>query len=234
MKKKTLSVLLTAAFLALATSACGAANTPPSGQDTAETPAVDESASSAPEDSEENTSDAEETDTNVTEEDAAKAEESAVSDTASGTISVTFRESLDEIKGDDDTVIFTNSVQMPVVSIEGAADIAKKINADLEEYYKTFSTNNNETAEMAREDYAASLEEDGWDFPGYSTDISAEVTRMDENIVSFRITLYDFTGGAHGNYSTEYHLYSIASGFEYTAGDFFGEDKMVPRAETTV
>ncbi len=212
MKKKTLSVLLTAAFLALATSACGAANTPPSGQDTAETPAVDESASSAPEDSEENTSDAEETDTNVTEEDAAKAEESAVSDTASGTISVTFRESLDEIKGDDDTVIFTNSVQMPVVSIEGAADIAKKINADLEEYYKTFSTNNNETAEMAREDYAASLEEDGWDFPGYSTDISAEVTRMDENIVSFRITLYDFTGGAHGNYGSTGRNYSVKTG----------------------
>lgn len=212
MKKKTLSVLFTAAFLALAASACGADDTPPSGQETPEAPAVDENAPSGSESTEENASAEEETDTGVIEEDAAKAEESAAPGTTSDTISVTFRESLDELKGDDGTVILTSSTQMPVVSIEGAADIAEKINADLEEYYKTFSTSNNETAEMAREDYAASLGEDGWDFLGYSTDISAEVTRMDEDIISFRITLYDFTGGAHGNYGSTGRNYSVKTG----------------------
>ena len=73
MKKKTLSVLFTAAFLALATSACGADDTPPSGQETPEAPAVDENAPSGSESPEEDVSAEEETDTGVIEEDAAKA-----------------------------------------------------------------------------------------------------------------------------------------------------------------
>ena len=64
---------------------------------------------------------------------------------------------------------------------------------------------------MAREDYAASLGEDGWDFLGYSTDISVKVTRMDDAVISFQITLYDFTGGAHGNYGSGGRNYSANS-----------------------
>ena len=139
-------------------------------------------------------------------------------------VSVTFEKSIDEIKSDDGTVICTNSVQMPVVRIEGAEDIAEKINTDLEEYYKTFSTGNNGTVEIAREDYAASLGEDGWDFLAYSTDVSVKVTRMDDAVISFQITLYDYTGGAHGNYGSGGRSYSAKTGellsFDEIAGDY--------------
>lgn len=146
---------------------------------------------------------------------------SDVSDTKNP-VSVTFEETRSETKADDGKVIFTSSAQMPVVSIDGAADIAEKINADITKYYDTFSYD--ETLSMAEEDYAASLGEDGWDFLGYSTDISAKVTRMDDAVISFQITAYDFTGGAHGNYGSIARNYSTKTGellaFDEIAGDY--------------
>ncbi|MDE6405044.1 MAG: DUF3298 and DUF4163 domain-containing protein, partial [Lachnospiraceae bacterium] len=137
-------------------------------------------------------------------------------------VTVTFEKSLDEVKGDDGTVIFTSSAKMPVVSIDGAADIAEKINADITAYYDTFSYE--ETLSMAKEDYAASLGEDGWDFIGYSTKISAQVTRMDDAVISFQITVYDFTGGAHGNYGSIGRSYDTKTGallaFDEIAEDY--------------
>ncbi len=59
----------------------------------------------------------------------------------------------------------------------------------------------------------------------YDTSTESEGYVID-SLLCYSIYRSDYMGGAHGNYSTEYHLYSIASGFEYTAGDFFGEDKM--------
>ena len=78
--------------------------------------------------------------------------------------------------------------------------------------------------EIAREDYAASLGEDGWDFLAYSTDVSVKVTRMDDAVISFQITLYDYTGGAHGNYGSGGRSYSAKTGelltFDEIAGDY--------------
>ena len=138
-------------------------------------------------------------------------------------VTVTFQRTLDEIKADDGKVIFTNSVQMPVVSIENAAEIAEKINADLKEYYQSFSTDNNELVETAKEDYAASLGEDGWDFLGYSTGVNTKVTRMDDAVISFQITVSDYTGGAHGNYGSSGRNYSAKTG-ELLAFDEISED----------
>ena len=59
----------------------------------------------------------------------------------------------------------------------------------------------------------------------YETSAESEGYVID-TLLCYSIYRSDYMGGAHGNYSTEYHLYSLASGFEFTAGDFFGEDKM--------
>lgn len=155
------------------------------------------------------------TDTNVTN------NTSEADETVSPNVTVTFKDSLDETKADDGKVIHTSSMQMPVVSIEGAEDIAEKINADIASYYDTFSPD--ETISMAKEDYAASLGEDGWDFHGYSTDISTKVTRMDDAVISFQITVSDYTGGAHGNYGSIGKNYSTKTG-ELLAFDEIAQD----------
>jgi hypothetical protein len=229
MRQKSLLILLTTALLSTGLSACGTKNNSDSDTGLEISPISDDEDSTGAEtenpqdasqagDTAENTAD--DSDTDVI----SDISDSGQQGDEDNPVSVTFEKSIDEIKSDDGTVICTNSVQMPVVSIKDAEDIAEKINADLEEYYKTFSTGNNGTVEMAREDYAASLGEDGWDFLGYSTDISVKVTRMDDAVISFQITLYDFTGGAHGNYGSGGRNYSAKTGellsFDEISGDY--------------
>ena len=225
MKKKYVSILLAAALSAITLSACGTENS----SDTDAGLEIsdiedDETESGNPQDApqtEEDTNGAENTgepsDTDVTS-GLPNAEEQ---ENQENPISVTFEETSDEVKGDDGTVIFTSGTQRPVVSIKGAEDIAEKINADIAAYYDTFS--HDETLSMAKEDYAASLGEDGWDFIGYSSEISAKVTRMDEAVIAFEITVYDFTGGAHGNYGSIGRNYSAKTG-ELLAFDEICED----------
>lgn len=231
MKCKTLplpiSAILLTASLALGISGCGVGNGSGdnAGQeisgsaDNRESGRTEADAGTAAESADAETGDAAiKSDTNVT---------SDIPDTEEqkdpvNPVSVTFEESHDEIKADDGTVIYTDSVQMPVVSIEGAADIAEKINADIAAYYSTFS--GGDTASWAKEDYEASLGEDGWDFLGYSTEIGAKVTRMDDAVVSFEITFYNFTGGAHGSYGSAGRNYSTITGelltFDEIADDY--------------
>ena len=223
MKKNSLSLqksalLLTAALLALSTGACGAEGNP-SGQeaDTGESAGA-QSESKEPQNAasaaSENGSDAN-SDTDVTN------NPSGAAENASSKITVTFQETLDEIKADDGTVILTNSVQMPVVSIEGAEDIAEKINADISAYYESFSID--EDISMAKEDYTASLGEDGWDFFGYDESISSKVTRMDDAVISFELVSYSYTGGAHGNYGSIGRNYDVKTG-ELISFDELSED----------
>lgn len=228
---KTSAVLLTA-LLAASLNACGTENNAGANtrqeisnganaetSDTAQTgPAENDADMAQPEgDANEAVNGADNTDTDVTN-NASGEDTQAVPN-----VTVTFEKTVDEIKSNDGTVICTNSVQMPVVSIEGAEDIAEKINADLETYYQTFSTSNNGTVEIAKEEYEASLGEDGWDFLAYSTDISAKATRLDDAVISFRITLYDYTGGAHGNYGSGGRNYSAKTG-ELLSFDEISED----------
>lgn len=230
-RKKISAVLLATALFAAGLSACGAENNQDAGQEISDNSDSGEPART--ETGNEESQNASQTDgtSGGTEHAGSESDTGVTSDVSpieeqknpENPVSVTFEKSIDEIKADDGTVICTNSVQMPVVSIGGAADIAEKINADLETYYQTFSTDNNGTVDIAREDYAASLGEDGWEFLAYSTDISVKVTRMDDAVISFQITLYDYTGGAHGNYGSSGRNYSAKTGellaFDEIAGD---------------
>lgn len=59
----------------------------------------------------------------------------------------------------------------------------------------------------------------------YEISAESEGSVVRDTLLTYTIYRSDYTGGAHGNYSTEYHLYSLKDGFEFTAGDFFGEEK---------
>lgn len=243
MRQKSLPVLLTAVLLAAGVSACGKDNTSDTDTGLEISPTEDAGTDAG---KPQNTSQSEDTDDDTESTKPDTDVTSDLSDTkepqaSENPVTVTFEKTIDEVKGDDGTVIFTNSVQMPVVQIDGAEDIAEKINADLREYYAAFSIDNIETADIAKEDYASSLGEDGWDFIGYSTDVSVNVTRSDENVVSFQITVYDFTGGAHGNYGSGGRNYSAKTGellsIDEIAGDYSAFhatvlDYMINLAET--
>lgn len=223
MKRKHLSLILAASLFALTANACGAGQKTPSSQEGQETPTAPAADSEIGTDEPPTDSEAG-ADETTSENETAKSDKDVIIDGAaavSSPISVTFENTRNEVKADDGTVIFTGSAQMPVVSIEGAEDVAGKINSDIASYFDTFSYD--ETLSLAQQDYAASLGEDGWAFLGYSADLSTKVTRMDEAVISFQITAYDFTGGAHGNYGSTGRNYSAKTG-ELLAFDEIAED----------
>lgn len=220
MKKKIISILLSVTLLSLAFSACG---TPaPSGQETqntadsgkpdeAETPAetVQDTAAGNLTDS------GNISDTNVTNEDAG-ASPSEASQTAADKIRITFEESRDEFQDDDGTVLLTNYTSMPVVSIEGADEIAAKINADIEAVYQSAASadeSGGELLEWAKSDYAA-RKEDETDvyFSSYTQELTANVTRMDDSVLSYKLTFGEYAGGAHGNYGSVGKNYDMKTG----------------------
>lgn len=213
MKKKSLSVLLAASLLALSASACGTDNTTPSEQETPDgAPADNEETADTDEtaDTEIPVETAEEGDSDVTTDDAAQSEETEITATPSP-VSVTFVETNDEIKADDGTLLLENSTSMPVVTIEGADDIAAKINADIETHYNLSA--DEETLEMAKSDYESSqADEDGGWFRGYSQSVTADVTRMDDKVLSLELTAYLDTGGAHGNFGSAGVNYDLRTG----------------------
>ncbi len=59
----------------------------------------------------------------------------------------------------------------------------------------------------------------------YEISAESEGSTID-TLLCYAIYRSSYLGGAHGIYSTEYHLYSLRDGYEYTAPDFFGEEKM--------
>lgn len=127
-------------------------------------------------------------------------------------VSVTFQTEENNETAEDGTPIYTSVTVYPVVSIEGNESAADKINTDIQTRVDAFWSDT-ATLDMAKEYYQYSLtEESGYDFLGYSSDLDFTVTRADSNVISFAVTYYSFSGGAHGNYTTIGVNYNPKSG----------------------
>lgn len=59
----------------------------------------------------------------------------------------------------------------------------------------------------------------------YEISVESEGSVVD-TLLCYMIYRSSYLGGAHGMYSTEYHTYSLADGYELSAADLFGEEKM--------
>lgn len=67
-----------------------------------------------------------------------------------------------------------------------------------------------------------------------SYEITAESTgEVVDTLVSYTIFRWSYTGGAHGMYGIECHTYSLAEGYELTAGELFGEERL-PRLDSLI
>ena len=113
---------------------------------------------------------------------------------------------------EDGTTIYTSVIVYPVVSIEGNETAAEKINADIQTRVDA-SRKDTMVLDMAKEDYEYTLtEESEYPFLGYESVLDFIVTRADINVISFAVTYYEFSGGAHGNSTTIGINYSSRTG----------------------
>ena len=137
------------------------------------------------------------TDTSAsTDDDAADNTEQSIS------VSVDLQTEENNEAAEDGTSIYTSVITYPVVSIEGNEAAAEKINADIQTRVDAFRADTM-LLDMAKEDYEYTLtEESEYPFLGYESVLDFIVTRADSNVISFAVTYYEFSGGAHGNHTT--------------------------------
>lgn len=57
--------------------------------------------------------------------------------------------------------------------------------------------------------------------------VESEGTVVD-TLLNYAIYRSSYLGGAHGMYTTAYHTYSLATGYEYSAAELFGQERMEP------
>ncbi len=128
-----------------------------------------------------------------------------------------------DLTADDGTIYYTTSYVYPVISIEGNADAAEKVNADVRSRIDSFLANT-EVEEWAKEGYEYHIsEESEYPFLSYCSDLTFDVQRSDNSVISFTMTNYSFSGGAHGNYLTQGVNYDAKTGKLLTFADLSGD-----------
>ena len=123
-----------------------------------------------------------------------------------------------EITSEDGTVLLNKSYTYPIVTIAGNPEAAAKINADIQEKIDSFNADTS-SADYAKEDLAFYLENADDSFIPYDESLTYEAKRSDSNVISFVITYYAYTGGAHGNIGSHTVNYNPNSGDEIAFSD---------------
>lgn len=219
MKKKTLILLLMINILTL--SACGTSANQPS--DTAAPDTDTASVGTEPVSDADTSAQTDGSETFTT-------DETAVTVSTNPTkFAVSYEDKTEEVTADDGTVILTSKIEIPTIMSEEAGDIAEKINQDMYDHLTSLNTSS-ETASWAKEDYQNSTGEDGWPFTAYSDEIYVKTPRLDDKVISFEITSYNYAGGAHGNYGSIGRNYNAQTG-ELITFDELSDDAAAFRAE---
>ncbi|MCM1143274.1 MAG: DUF3298 and DUF4163 domain-containing protein [Blautia sp.] len=131
------------------------------------------------------------------------------------TISIEMKTEESSENAEDGTCIYTLSYGYPIITITGHEDSAAKINADIQEIVSAFLTAaDNDELQYAKDDYETRSEDPEWDYPfmPYASELHFTATRSDSNVISFVITNYVYSGGAHGFTSTTGVSYNTQTG----------------------
>lgn len=128
-------------------------------------------------------------------------------------ISIITKEEHQAFTADDNTTcILDAAASYPVVEIKDNPEAANLINeaimAELDSFWKFENAN----VTYAKEDYNASTENEDNTFDPYTANFTYSLKRCDERIISFVISLYDYTGGAHGNPWSYGITFDVANG----------------------
>lgn len=129
---------------------------------------------------------------------------------ALATVTVTYETVNDSATMDNDTVIATSSYNIPTVSIEGNDEVAQKINDYLATVVKSVKERSDEALSYAQDYYLSC--EDFYTWQNHSFQYTFEAKRTDKGILSFKATVYSYSGGAYPVISYECYNFSTVNG----------------------
>lgn len=136
-------------------------------------------------------------------------------------VTITFEEIKESETADDGTEVYSGVCNYPVVEIAGNPEAAELINTNITEAVEAFMSGS-EIRTYAKEDYKSAREnfgEDGADFFPYTDQIDYSVPRSDNSVISLVISVYSYSGGAHGNLVTYAENYDPNTGAKLAFSD---------------
>ena len=115
------------------------------------------------------------------------------------TVSIEIKTFEDERTAEDGTVLYRRSYSQPTVTIAGNEEASEKINADIQTRIDNFMASEQMYNE-AEEFYEVTQAEEDFIFHEYIESLDFAAARADTSVISFIMTTYMDTGGAHGLY----------------------------------
>lgn len=160
------------------------------------------------------------------------ANDTNVSSESSNHIVIQMQTEEDNKTTEDGTVYYTRWADYPVVTMEGNAEAAEKINADIRSRIEEAKANL-ETEQWAKEELLQDMETLGPDFVpvGYSDGLTFQTVRADSNVIAFRLLYETYSGGAHGNQTVRGASYNAKTG-ELIAFSDLSDDPVAFREDT--
>lgn len=171
-------------------------------------------------------------DQNANTDDSSGANDTNVSSESSNHIVIQMQTEEDNKTTEDGTVYYTRWADYPVVTMEGNAEAAEKINADIRSRIEEAKANL-ETEQWAKEELLQDMETLGPDFVpvGYSDGLTFQTVRADSNVIAFRLLYETYSGGAHGNQTVRGASYNAKTG-ELIAFSDLSDDPVAFREDT--
>ncbi len=121
------------------------------------------------------------------------------------------------LTGKSDT--FEYHIQIPVFSLKDEK-LQKKLNRHLEKDILSFKKQLEKDAKNA----SLLAKQNGWDFRPYSTTITYKITYHKKGVLSFILSYYQYTGGAHGIESWNAYNIHLRDGSNIELADCFQKD----------
>lgn len=169
---------------------------------------------------------------NTDPDDGSNKNDATVSTGATGNIVIQMQTEEDNKTTEDGVVYYTRYAEYPVVTMEGNADAAEKINADIRSRVEEARADS-ETEQWAEEELLQDMETLGPDFVpvGYSDGLTFQTVRADSNVIAFRLLYETYSGGAHGNQTARGASYNAKTG-ELIAFSDLSDDPVAFREDT--
>lgn len=140
-------------------------------------------------------------------------------------VSVSIRQTTQQQRDGDGTVLLTSELAEPAVQIAGNPGAAEAVNEVLTEQGKTYLANTEQNLEWAEEAYQSQLASGGGDWSAFAMERYYEAGRVDEAVVSLVCLDCDSTGGAHPNSAASGISFDAVTGARLTLKDLSADER---------
>lgn len=127
---------------------------------------------------------------------------------------------------------FTIDVKIPLVDGLSNVEVQNKINGIIERDLMTYLNDMREFVEDV--EYEEVYTADELEYIHYQVSSDYEVHTMNDKLLSVTVGLYEYTGGAHGNYWDVAYNFNLETGNEYTLRTYYKDKNYISYVDSVI